>query len=87
LALVSSSERSPIYIILFCNFVIAKRCAFFTRFDFFNCFLDQVHGRGVIAVLVWVGEAVGWLITRPCALHTRTDTVVSHPNITTFELS
>jgi len=33
----------------FRNLAIAKRCAFLTRFDIFNRFLNRIHGRGVMA--------------------------------------
>jgi hypothetical protein len=38
--LVSLSKRTILNIILFCNFIIAKSCAFFTQFNIFNCFLN-----------------------------------------------
>jgi hypothetical protein len=50
--LVSLSERTVLNIVLFCNFAIAKSCAFFTRFDIFNRFLNWVHGRGVMTRFV-----------------------------------
>jgi hypothetical protein len=38
--LVSLSERTILNIVLFCNFAIAKSCAFFIQFNIFNRFLN-----------------------------------------------
>ena len=59
---VPSNERTVAYTELFCNLAIAKRCAWFARFDFFNCFLDWVHIGGAMTRFVYVVVVVGCII-------------------------